>query len=133
MLCLPARQWTSLRVAHCRTAHWHGVGTLIVLVSIEMAPAVRASALPFSVTPVLSVMADIAIKFPAMVVPVPRVAALPIAQNTFPGLPGASTMTFPDAVVSVDDTWKIQTALGSPTGSRVRFPVIPNEGWATVV
>src|SRR5208283_5667001 len=33
-------------------------------------------------------MAACAIKFPAMVVVVPRVAALPIAQYTFPGWPG---------------------------------------------
>jgi hypothetical protein len=74
-----------------------------------------------------------AIRFPAMVVVVPRVAALPIAQNTFPGLPGGSTVTIPEAVVSVDEIWKIQVAFGSPTGSSVRFPVIPSEGWLIVV
>src|SRR6266849_6448155 len=123
----PASGWSTNRIPHGQG------GTLIVLASIVTAPAVRASALPFSVAPVFIVMAACAIRFPTMVVPVPRVAALPIAQNTFPGLPGGSTLTMPAAVVSVDDIWKIQTAFGSPTGSSVRFPVIPSEGWAMVV
>src|SRR5580704_223383 len=104
-------------------AYWHDAGTLIVLALMETAPAVRASALPFSVTPVLSVMADIAIRFPCMVVAVPRVAALPIAQYTFLAWAPLIRRTLPEAVVRVEDIWKIQTAFGLPTPSRVRFPV----------
>jgi hypothetical protein len=36
-----------------------------------------------------------------------------------------------EAVVSVETIWKIQTPLEGPL--RVRFPVIPSEGWALVV
>src|ERR1700694_1905105 len=43
------------------------------------------------------------------------------------------TWLFPAAVISVDTIWKIQTAFGLPPPSRVRFPVIPSEGWALVV
>src|ERR1700674_5057709 len=43
------------------------------------------------------------------------------------------TWLLPAAVISVDTIWKIQTAFGSPPPSRVRFPVIPSEGWALVV
>jgi hypothetical protein len=50
---------------------------------INVTPPIDASALPFSVTPVFSVMDAWAMMFPAIVVPVPRVAELPTAQNTF--------------------------------------------------
>jgi hypothetical protein len=43
------------------------------------------------------------------------------------------TWLLPAAVISVDTIWKIQTAFGLPPASRVRFPVIPSEGWALVV
>jgi hypothetical protein len=36
-------------------------------------------------------------------------------------------MLLPDAVISVDPLWKIQTASGSPPASSVRIPVIEKE------
>lgn len=76
-----------------------------------------------------------AIMFPVNEVLVPRVAELPTCQNTFCAwaLPIRLTWLLPDAVVTVETTWKIQTALGSPPPSSVRIPVMPSEGWPLVV
>jgi hypothetical protein len=102
------------------------------LLSNVTAP-VRARALPFSVAPVVSVTDAWAIMVPANVVLVPRVAELPTCQNTFSDTapPDRMTWLLPAAVVRVDTIWKIQTPLAGPL--RVRFPVIPSEGWALVV
>jgi len=94
---------------------------------------VRASALPFSVAPVVAVTDMLAITFPVKIVLVPRVAELPTCQNTFldRAPPAKMTWLLPAAVVSVVWIWKIQTPLAGPL--RVRFPVIPSEGCALVV
>jgi hypothetical protein len=74
-----------------------------------------------------------AIIVPAKIVLVPRVAELPTCQKTFPDTapPERMTSLLPAAVVRVDTIWKIQTPFALPL--RVRFPVIPSEGWALVV
>jgi hypothetical protein len=63
--------------------HGPGQGGTFTVSLIKVTPPIDASALPFSVTPVFSVMDAWAMMFPAIVVPVPRVAELPTAQNTF--------------------------------------------------
>ena len=81
-----------------------GRAVFVAMDVVELFGKIRGQA-PIAVerAPVSIVMPAWAIRFPAMVVVVPRVAALPIAQNTFPGLPGGSTVTIPEAVVSVDE------------------------------
>ena len=93
----------------------------------------RASALPFNVAPVLTVIDARAIMFPANVVLVPRVAELPTCQKTFFDWapPLRITWLLPEAVVSVETIWNIQTPFALPL--RARFPVIPSEGWELVV
>ena len=81
---------------------------------INVTAAIDASALPLSVTPVFSVMEAWAIMFPAIVVFAPRVAELPTAQKTFWGRAPFCSLTCPAAVVSVEEIWKIQTAVESP-------------------
>jgi hypothetical protein len=122
----PASSWSHYRILHGQ------VGTFTGLLSKVTAP-VRASALPFSVAPVVSVTDAFAIMFPANVVLVPSVAELPTCQNTFldRAPPDMVTWLLPAAVVRVDTIWKIQTPLAPPL--RARFPVIPSEGWALVV
>ena len=99
---------------------------MTLLVSNVTAPF-RASALPFSVAPLVNVMEARAITFPVIVVPVPSVAELPTCQKTFLAWAPPMRLTLPAAVVSVDPIWKMKTAFGSPLPSRVRFPVIPSE------
>ena len=65
----------------------------------------------------------------AMIVPtkvdvVPSVAELPTCQKTLQALPPLITATVePDAVSSVEDVWKTNTASGSSWASRVSVPV----------
>ena len=110
----------------------HGQGGTLTLLLSNVTAAVRASALPFSVAPVFSVMEARAIMFPDMVVLVPRVAELPTCQITFLAWARPMRLTLPAAVVSVEPIWKMNTAFGSPLPSRVTFPVIPSEGTADV-
>ena len=86
-----------------------------MLVSKVTAP-VRASALPFSVAPVVSVTDACAMMVPSNMVLVPRVAELPTCQTTLCdcALPIRSTWLLPAAVSRVETIWKIQVALGSP-------------------
>jgi len=66
-------------------------------------------------------------RLPTKVVFVPRVAELPTCQNTLQDC--APLMRFTvlfDAVISVEPTWKMNTALGSFRPSRVTVPVRPN-------
>ena len=98
-----------------------------MFVSNVTAP-VRASALPLSVAPVLSVMDACAMMFPDIFVFIPSVAELPTCQITFFDWARPIKLTWPEAVVSVEAIWKMNTALGSPLPSRVRFPVIPSDG-----
>src|SRR5438270_13414043 len=92
----------------------------------------RASALPFNVAPVLTVIDARAIMFPANVVLVPRVAELPTCQKTFFDWapPLRITWLLPEAVVSVATIWKIQTPSALPPSAR--FRLIPSVGWERV-
>src|ERR1700730_14630926 len=108
----------------------HGqAGTFIGLLSKVNAPF-PARALPFRMAPVPTVIDALAMIVPANVEPVPRVAELPTCQNTSwdEAPPVKMTLLFPGpaAVVSVETIWKMYT----PLPLSVRFPVIPNDGWA---
>src|SRR5271165_3707766 len=102
MLLQPARRWTSLKLVHHRMPHGQG-GTFTGLSSNVTAP-VRASALPSSVAPVVSVTDAWAIMVPANVVLVPRVAELPTCQYTCSETapPDRMTWLLPAAVVRVE-------------------------------
>ena len=61
---------------------------------------------------------------PAKALVVPSVAELPTCQNTLQACaPFSSTTELPDAVVSVEPAWKMNTAFGSPPPFRVTEPV----------
>ena len=95
----------------------------ITLVSIVTA-ALRASALPLSVAPVVKVMLASARMFPLNEVVVPTVAELPICQNTLQSSPPLRTRTDELlAVVSVVPIWNTNDAAGSPCASSVSVPV----------
>ena len=97
-----------------------------MLVSNVTAPF-RASALPFSVAPVVSVMDVSARMLPLKVELVPRVAELPTCQKMLCAwAPPARTTELLLKVVSDEAIWKIQTEFALPWPSRVRVPVIPN-------
>ncbi len=96
----------------------------IVLESSVTAP-LRASSRPLMVVFVLAVIEVKARTLPTKLVPVPKVAELPICQYTLHGLAPLMKLTeLADAVVSVEPTWNTQTALGLPWPFRVRVPVI---------
>jgi hypothetical protein len=86
----------------------------MLLVSIVTAP-LRASARPETITRVVSVMLVRARMFPENRVSVPRVAELPICQNTLQLDPMLVMRTLELlAVVSVLPIWKTKTAAGLP-------------------
>ena len=86
----------------------------------------RASARPLIVAPVVTVIDSRAMIVPAKADPVPIVAELPICQETLQGpAPPMKTTLLPEAVVSVEPAWKIQTSLDPPES--VSAPVSPSE------
>jgi hypothetical protein len=94
-------------------------------VSIVTAPF-RASARPSITTPVVTVMEVNARIEPAKFEFVPSVAELPTCQKTLHDCaPLTNDTRLPEAVVSVDPTWKTQMASGSPAASSVSVPVNP--------
>jgi len=94
-----------------------------VFVSIVTAPF-RANARPDTVAPFVRLMLVSARTFPTNSVPVPTSAELPICQNTLHGLPPPIISTEELlAVVSVLPVLKMNTALPSPSASRVSTPV----------
>jgi len=94
-----------------------------VLLSSVTAP-LRAKSLPSTVAFVLAVIDVRARMFPLNVVAVPRVAELPTCQKTLQDRAPLIRLTLlPEAVVSVDPIWNMNTALGSPWASRVKVPV----------
>ena len=102
--------------------------------SIVWAPvAVTAPARdrPFMVAPPFKVIEVLAKMVPSRSQPIPIVAELPTCQKMLAACAPLIriTLQLPVVSVSVDaGIWKIQTALGSPWASRVRFaPVISNE------
>ena len=101
-------------------------GVVTILVSKVTAPFC-ASALPFSVAPVVTVTDVSAKMLPLNVELVPRVAELPTCQKMLRDCaPPARTIELLGSVVSPEAIWKIQTAFASPPPSSVRVPVIPN-------
>jgi hypothetical protein len=105
-------------------------GLVKVSVSNVTAP-LRARARPCTVTPVVTVMEVRARMLPAKTEPVPRVAELPICQNTLHACaPLISFTVLPEAVISVESVWKMKTELGSPAPLRVSCPVSPKGEWA---
>jgi hypothetical protein len=84
----------------------------------------RAKALPARLAPVFKAILVSARMFPVKSVRVPRVAELPICQNTLHcPAPLMITTEALDAVVSLLPIWKMKSALGSPSASRMSVPV----------
>jgi hypothetical protein len=102
---------------------------LVMTLSSSVTAPFRASARPsISVAPVFIVIDASARMFPLKDVFVPNVAELPICQKTLHAwAPFLSSTRLLDAVVSVDPTWKMKTALGSPCASSATSPVSSNE------
>jgi len=101
-------------------------GLVIVLVSRVTAPF-RARTLPATVLPVSRDADCSAMMVPTKVVLVSRVAELPTCQKTLHGwAPLMSATVLFGAVMSVEPTWKMKTALALPLASSVTVPVIPS-------
>jgi hypothetical protein len=97
---------------------------LVIVSFIKVTLPFRASARPFTVTPLFMVMDARARMVPANVEPEPRVAELVTCQKTLQGLPPLMKSTrLAEAVMRSDGAWKIQTELGTFPPSRVSVPV----------
>ncbi len=81
------------------------------------------------VAPVVAVIEVSARMVPTNEVSVPSVAELPTCQYTLHGEAPLTRLTvlLSAAVVRVEPIWNTQTALGSPSASRVSVPVIAAE------
>lgn len=91
---------------------------------IRVTSPFRASALPWTVTPLSSVMDVRARIVPTREEPDPRLAELVTCQKTLHGLPPLTKVTeLVDAVTSDDVAWKIQTELGSFAPSKTMAPL----------
>jgi hypothetical protein len=102
-------------------------GVVIVSSSRVTAPF-RASARPSTVSPVVTVIDVRARIVPTKVEPVPSAAELPTCQNTLQACAPPIRITWLDeSVTSVEPTWKMKTALGSPCASRIRDPPTSSE------
>jgi hypothetical protein len=99
----------------------------VMTLSSRLTCPLRARTRPDTVVPVCT-LADVSARMlPTNVVFVPRVAELPICQNTLHAWAEPTRFTvLLDAVMSVDPTWKMKTALGSPCASSVTVPVRPS-------
>ena len=74
--------------------------------------------------PVVTVMLVRARILPAKLVPVPSVAELPTCQKTLHSwAPLISVTVLPDAVMSVELVWKMNTEFGFPAPSSTSGPV----------
>ena len=108
-------------------AHATAGPQMATVLEASVTAPLRARARPLKVVPVFMVMLESARMLPTNVVPVPSVAELPICQKTCGGrvwLPALMTATDdPDAVVSVEPVWKMNSASGLPWKSRVNVPV----------
>lgn len=90
---------------------WH----CVIKLSSSVTAAVRAYNPPKTEQPVVTVIEASAIMFPAKMVPVPRVAELPICQNTLQALaPLMRSTEEADAVVIVLPIWNTHSALELP-------------------
>ena len=96
---------------------------LVIVLSSSVTAAVCASSLPWIVAPVLAVIEAAAMIVPTKRVPLPSVAEEPTCQKTLHACapPTSETLVF-DSVISVEPTWKMNTALGSPSAFRVTLP-----------
>ena len=102
------------------------VGATKVSVS-KVTASVRASARPWTVTPVVTVTAAKARMLPANTESVPRVAELPTCQKTLHSwAPLMSETVLLDAVVSDESVWKMNTVVGSPAPSSTSGPLRPS-------
>jgi hypothetical protein len=91
---------------------------------ISVTSPLRASALPWTVTALSSVMDVIARIVPTKEEPEPRVAELVTCQKTLHGLPPLmNTTELVDAVMRSDVAWKIHTEFGLFWPSSVSVPV----------
>ncbi len=96
---------------------------------INVTAPLRAKSLPFTVAPLFTEIDVKAMTVPWSAVLVPSVAELPTCQKTLHAWAPLMRLTPRSvAVVSVDATWKMNTARGSPCASSVRRPVNPSEG-----
>jgi hypothetical protein len=97
----------------------------LVKVSLSnVTAALRASARPWTVTLLVTVIEVSARMFPRKTELVPSVAELPTCQKTLHSwAPLISVTVLPDPVISVELVWKMKTDLGSPAPSRTSGPV----------
>ena len=99
----------------------------MVLVS-NVTAALRASTLPSTVAPVVTVIDVRARMDPRKLEAVPSVAELPTCQKTLQAWAPLTRFTLlADAVVSVEPAWKMKTAFALPWASSVSAPVSPSE------
>ena len=97
-------------------------GTVMVSSSRVTAP-LRASARPWMVSPVVTVIDSRARMLPSKMEPVPSVAELPTCQNTLQAwAPFVSRMWLDVSVMSVEPTWKMKTAPEFPCAFRTSSP-----------
>ena len=98
---------------------------LAIVVPPRVTAAVTAISCPLTTLPAPVLIDDCAITWPTMVDEAPRVAELPICQNTLQACaPPASVTVLATAVTNVEVDRRINTALGTPAAFNVRLPVI---------
>jgi hypothetical protein len=97
---------------------------VVMTLSSRVTEPLRASRRPLIVAPEFAEIDVNARMVPTKSVPVPKVAELPIWKNTLHDCaPRTRLMLLAEAVVRVEPIWNMKTALGSPSPSRVSWPV----------
>ena len=107
-----------------------GVGQFdaVIVSSSRVTAPLRASTRPAMVSPVSTEIDVRARTVPVKSEFVPRVAELPTCQNTLQAWAPLVRMTLlAESVTSVEGTWKMKTAFGSPPASRVSDPPTSSE------
>ena len=100
----------------------------VIVSSMRVTSPLRASARPAMVTPLFTVIDVRARMVPVKSELVPRVAELPTCQNTLQAWAPSVRMTLlAESVTSLEGTWKMKTAFGSPPASRVSDPPTSSE------
>jgi hypothetical protein len=96
----------------------------VIVSSSRVTAPVWASARPSTVSSVVTVIDARARIVPWKVESVPSVAELPTCQNTLQAWASPIRTTWlNEPVVSVEPTWKMKTAAGSPSASRYNVPL----------
>lgn len=96
---------------------------VVMVLSSSVTAAVCASSLPWIVAAVLAVIEADAMIVPTKCVPLPSVAEEPTCQKTLHACaPLTSETVVFEPVISVEPTWKMNTALGLPSALRVTLP-----------